>query len=98
MTHRTSPDTETQPATVLAAVDCLLAAADCPYGEGPGDGSGCIKPAGHDGDHIVTSGVAVMPCNRAVLHQPHIPHSWWPQPGMAYVHCPGGASAEEPGR
>jgi hypothetical protein len=65
------------------------AAADCPYGEGPGDGSGCIKPAGHDGDHVVTPGVAVVPCSRAVLHQPHIPHSWWPQPGMAYVHCPG---------
>jgi hypothetical protein len=64
-------------------------AADCPYGEGPGDGSGCIKPAGHDGDHVVTPGVAVVPCSRAVLHQPHIPHSWWPQPGMAYVHCPG---------
>jgi hypothetical protein len=65
------------------------AAADCPYGEGPGDGSGCIKPAGHDGDHVVTSGVTVVPCSRAVLQQPHIPHSWWPQPGMAYVHCPG---------
>jgi hypothetical protein len=65
------------------------AAADCPHGEGPGDGSGCIKPAGHDGDHVVTSGVTVVPCSRAVLHQQHIPHVWWPQPGMAYVHCPG---------
>jgi hypothetical protein len=65
------------------------AVGDCPYGEGPGDGSGCIKPAGHDGDHVVTSGVTVVPCSRAVLQQPHIPHSWWPQPGMAYVHCPG---------
>ncbi|MFD7185526.1 hypothetical protein ACFV90_36890 [Streptomyces sp. NPDC059904] len=36
-----------------------FAAADCPYGEGPGDGSGCIKPAGHDGDHVVTAGVSV---------------------------------------
>jgi hypothetical protein len=63
--------------------------ADCPYGEGPGDGSGCIKPAGHDGDHVVTPGVAVVPCSRAVLQQPHIPHVWWPQPGMAYVQCPG---------
>jgi hypothetical protein len=65
------------------------AAADCPYGEGPGDGSGCIKPAGHDGDHVVTPGVTVVPCSRAVVHQQHIPHVWWPQPGMAYVHCPG---------
>jgi hypothetical protein len=61
------------------------AVGDCPYGEGPGDGSGCIKPAGH----VVTPGVAVVPCSRAVLHQPHIPHVWWPQPGMAYVQCPG---------
>lgn len=100
MTHRTSPDTETQPATVLAAADCPhLAAADCPYGKGPGDGSGCIKPAGHDGDHIVTPGVPVMPCSRAVLGQSHISHSWCPQPGMAYVHCPGGTpAAEEPTR
>ncbi|MFB7312946.1 hypothetical protein [Streptomyces sp. NPDC056192] len=86
MTHRTSTDTETQPATALAA-------ANCPYGEGQGDGCGCIKRVGHDGDHIVTPGVAVMPCSQAVLHQPHIPHSWYPQPGMAYVHCPGVAPA-----
>ncbi|MFB7707950.1 hypothetical protein [Streptomyces sp. NPDC056105] len=66
-----------------------FAAASCPYGKGPGDGSGCIKPAGHDGDHVVTAGVPVMPCSRAVLQQPHLPYSWWPQPGMAYVHCPG---------
>lgn len=93
MTHQTSPD------TALTAADTVLASADCPYGEGPGDGSGCIKPAGHDGDHIVTSGVAVLPCSRAVLRQSHIPHSWWPQPGMAYVHCPGVApAAEEPTR
>jgi hypothetical protein len=65
------------------------AAADCPYGEGPGNGSGCVKPAGHDGDHVVTPGVTVVPCSRAVLQQPHIPHSWWPQPGMPYVQCPG---------
>ncbi|MGW0626469.1 hypothetical protein [Streptomyces sp. NPDC002758] len=77
-----------QPATVARH-------ADCPHGEGPGDGSGCIKPAGHDGDHVVTSGVQVIPCGRAVLHQPHIPHAWWPQPGMAYVHCPGASATEE---
>jgi hypothetical protein len=78
------------------------AVADCPYGEGPGDGSGCIKPAGHDGDHVVTPGVAVVPCSRAVLQQPHIPHVWWPQPGMAYVHCPGRnvdtAAVSQPGK
>jgi hypothetical protein len=78
------------------------AEADCPYGEGPGDGSGCIKPAGHDGDHVVTPGVAVVPCSRAVLQQPHIPHVWWPQPGMAYVHCPGRnvdtAAVSQPGK
>ena len=66
-----------------------LAAADCPYGAGPGDGSGCIKPSGHDGDHIVIPGVQVLPCSQAVLHQPHIPHTWSPQPGMTYAHCPG---------
>jgi hypothetical protein len=83
VTHQTSPD------AALTAADTVLASADCPHGEGPGDGSGCIKPAGHNGDHIVTSGVAVLSCSRAVLRQSHIPHSWWPQPGMAYVHCPG---------
>jgi hypothetical protein len=41
------------------------AEADCTYGEGPGDGSGCIKPAGHDGDHAVTPGVTVVPCAEA---------------------------------
>jgi hypothetical protein len=69
--------------------DAVQAVASCPYGEGPGDGSGCIKPAGHDGEHVVTPGVQVMPCAQAVLRQPHSPHAWWPQPGMAYVHCPG---------
>lgn len=29
----------------------------CPYGEGEASGSGCIKPDGHDGPHIVTPGV-----------------------------------------
>lgn len=29
----------------------------CPFGEGKADGSGCLKPAGHDGPHIVTPGV-----------------------------------------
>jgi hypothetical protein len=85
-----APQPETQPA------------ADCPYGEGPGDGSGCIKPAGHAGDHVVTSGVEVVPCSRAVLHQPHIPHVWWPQPGMVYVQCPGHsldpAAVSQPGK
>jgi hypothetical protein len=88
--------------TVEAQHSETQAAADCPYGEGPGDGSGCIKPAGHDGDHVVTSGVTVVPCSRAVLHQPHIPHSWWPQPGMAYVQCPGHsfdtAAVSQPGK
>ncbi|MEV3996666.1 hypothetical protein AB0K62_13450 [Streptomyces halstedii] len=46
------------PATLTIA-DVSLAAADCPYGVGPGDGSGCIKASGHSGDHIVTPGVQV---------------------------------------
>jgi hypothetical protein len=28
----------------------------CTYGEGQAPGSGCIKPAGHDGAHLVTPG------------------------------------------
>ncbi|MGW7658500.1 hypothetical protein ACWGMA_08310 [Streptomyces asiaticus] len=28
----------------------------CTYGEGRAPGSGCIKPAGHDGAHCVTPG------------------------------------------
>ncbi|MET9056179.1 hypothetical protein ABZW50_34145 [Streptomyces bacillaris] len=28
----------------------------CPYGEGRAPGSGCIKPKGHDGAHLVTPG------------------------------------------
>jgi hypothetical protein len=35
-----------------------FAVADCPYGEGQNSGSGCIKPVGHDGPHVVTPGVA----------------------------------------
>lgn len=28
----------------------------CPYGEDQAPGSGCIKPAGHDGAHLITPG------------------------------------------
>lgn len=35
----------------------LYANGVCPYGEGEASGSGCIKPAGHDGAHLVTPGV-----------------------------------------
>lgn len=53
--------------TALAFADVLLVAADCPYGTGPGDGSGCIKPSGHHGDHIVTPGVTVVPAEGELM-------------------------------
>lgn len=28
----------------------------CPFGEDAAPGAGCIKPAGHDGPHLVTPG------------------------------------------
>ncbi|MFW3474429.1 hypothetical protein [Streptomyces microflavus] len=49
----------TEGETVLTLADVQLVDADCPYGTGPGDGSGCIKPIGHDGAHSVTPGVIV---------------------------------------
>lgn len=51
----------TEGETVLTFADVQLVDADCPYGTGPGDGSGCIKPVGHRGAHSVTPGVIVAP-------------------------------------
>ncbi|MFF8250156.1 hypothetical protein [Streptomyces griseus] len=45
----------------LTFADVHLVDADCPYGTGPDDGSGCIKPVGHRGDHSVTPGVIIAP-------------------------------------
>lgn len=47
----------TQPETTETQKPNPYANGMCPYGEGEASGSGCIKPAGHDGVHLVTPGV-----------------------------------------